>query len=385
MKTNKVDWKKGLILTVTLTIWLRMLIFAIGYGFLNRFNRLPLTVSQMDYALNIPEDKNNLGYFLTQPLFRFDALWYKEIALHGYREDPMTTAFSPGFPFLVNFLGNITGAGYGLVAFILTTFLGGGVFFLLYMVTAMDEGEKTAVSTLYIYSFFPTAFFLFMPYAESLLIFLTLFSIYFAKKGKEGLSLIPAALGSMVKPYGIIVLAVILALLMKGKDLKGRIWVILFSLISPLSILLVIRYQGNMSMNPFGQMTAQSLWGAKIPAPLNPLVKQLNFFTANPFDLANFLYLFSVIGLLFFLYKTYKKINYGYWGMSLIYFLVFYLFSQRENVLGSMSRYILIIFPFYIWLAKVKAGEWIKTIYISTSLVLFALSFIYYTFGFFIA
>lgn len=73
-----------------------------------------------------------------------------------------------------------------------------------------------------------------------------------------------------------------------------------------------------------------------------------------------------------------------YWIMSLGYLLIFYLFSYRPNVLNSLTRHSLILFPVFMFLGQLKISQMVQFLYVSSSLVLLVLLFTYYTFGFFV-
>ncbi len=121
MKIKTVNWKEGIILAIVLTLWLRFLLLVVGYNLSIRFKQLPLTTREMDFARNIPADLSDPWYHFIQPLHRFDALWYEEIAKTNYKDSPLTTAFFPLYPWIVNGVGNFFGIPYVLSAFFLNT------------------------------------------------------------------------------------------------------------------------------------------------------------------------------------------------------------------------------------------------------------------------
>lgn len=113
---------------------------------------------------------------------RWDALWYLRIATDGYEADDGSAAFFPLYPLLVRlftwaFLGNELLAGTfvsNLAAY--------ASLVLLYLLTTREFGETAGRrSTIYL-SVFPTAFFLYAPYSESLFLALALAAFLAARQ-----------------------------------------------------------------------------------------------------------------------------------------------------------------------------------------------------------
>jgi len=98
---------------------------------------------------------------------RWDVVHYQRIAAQGYTDEE-SSAFSPLFPSLIALLGAGLGGNYllaGLVVSNLSFFL---TLVCLYKLTELDYGEEVARRTVLYLSIFPTAFFFFVPYSESL-------------------------------------------------------------------------------------------------------------------------------------------------------------------------------------------------------------------------
>jgi len=104
----------------------------------------------------------------------WDAVHYTQIAQFGY-QNIYNTAFFPLFPLLIKggalLLGN---QGYIAVGMILSNLALLGAMFVLYQIATDMLGEQTGRRTLLYLCIFPTAFFFFAPYNESL--FLLLYS-----------------------------------------------------------------------------------------------------------------------------------------------------------------------------------------------------------------
>lgn len=385
MERRKIDLGKGIVLAIVLTLWLRLLLLTVGYNLSIRFNQLPLTEREMDYAENIPQDRSDPWFYIVQPLHRFDALWYEEIAKNNYKNQPLTTAFFPLYPWTVNFFAQVFSVSYPVSAFFLNTFFTFLVFFLLYYWARMEYGRKIAVRTVIIYAFFPVSFFLLTPYAESLLFIFILLSFVMAKYNRIIFAVIFGNLAMLVKPYGAAIFVPLsLILLSQNKLLKKRIWILVMLLLIPITFFAVNKYQKYLTNSFSSTLTAQFLWGAKIPLPWEPILSEIQMFLRNPFDLPNSLNLIMVIFSIFFLINTWKKISWSYYLFILILFSVSYLLPVKSGVLFSFSRHTLIFFPFFAYLGSLKVGKIIEILYLTTSVFVMVMLLIWYTFGFFV-
>ena len=377
--------RQGLILSVTLVFFLRLLHFLAGYSFIIRFNNFPVTKREMDLTEIIYSDKSNKLYTLLQPIDRFDALWYKDIVRGGYKNHPLSTAFFPLYPWLVQGMTSIFKQSYELWSFILTTVLTFLVFLLIFIMTYLEYDGDAAKRALLLFAFFPTSFFLLMPYSESLLIFLILLTFYLAKKKLFILGVISASLTVMTKPYGILAAIPLILYISKIKALPHKILMSFCLLLLPLSFIGIYFYQFQQTAGKYTILNIHKYWGIERPYPWQPILSLLTRFYQHPFDLPNTANFFLVLGTVFFLIKSYKNIALSYWLFSLFAFLTFYFSVYRNGILFSYSRYFLALFPIFIYYGSKKIKDISLYIYLPIAFSFQMLFFIFYTFGFFVA
>lgn len=388
MKEKKqISWKEGIFLAIGLTLFLRLILFVVGYNFAIRFNHLPLTTREMDFAENIPMDKKDPWYFIVSPLHRFDALWYEEISKNNYRNQPLTTAFFPLFPWIVGSMGRIFHTSFAVSAFFINTFLTSIVFYLLYHLARMDHDENVAFRTVIIYAFFPASFFLLVPYAEPLLFVLFLLSMFLIRKEKIILSILIGSIAAITKPYAAVISLPLAFVIFKNRNIyrTKKKYYFIFLILIPLSYFGISRLQGIMEGAQNSPLLAQFKWGGKIPLPWEPLFFQLSLFSKNLFDLPNDFSLIVMISALLFFFYTYKKIRLEWWIYTLSLYIAVYFFSFRPGIILSMSRHALAFFPIFIYISNLKVKRIIEITYLSTSVFLYILFFVNYTFGFFVA
>ncbi|GJM40741.1 MAG: hypothetical protein DHS20C20_10230 [Ardenticatenaceae bacterium] len=121
---------------------------------------------------------------LLGPWQRFDTLHYTRIAAQGYAH-PEDSVFPPLYPLLMWGFGGLFGGSHAahLAAGILISNAALlGLLILLHVVGSDLLGEEHASRLLIYFALFPTAFFLFAPYTESLFLLLTLASLWLGLK-----------------------------------------------------------------------------------------------------------------------------------------------------------------------------------------------------------
>jgi len=135
---------------------------------------------------------------------RFDALWFLGVATGGYVDGDGSAAFFPFYPMLIRFLSPVLG-GHPLAAALLVShaaFLGALVIF--YLLTESEYDEATARRAVLYLALFPTAFFFFAPYSESLFLLLAVSSMAAARRGRWAVAGVAGALASATRSVGVL-------------------------------------------------------------------------------------------------------------------------------------------------------------------------------------
>ncbi|MCW2681908.1 MAG: integral rane protein-like protein [Frankiales bacterium] len=135
---------------------------------------------------------------------RFDALWFLRIASTGYRQDDASAAFFPLYPLLSRGVANLTGNRWLLGAYLVSNIaliVGLTVF---YRLTALEFSDRTARRAVLYLAVFPTSFFLFAPYTESLFLALSVGCLYAARRSSWLLAGYLGALASLTRSTGLL-------------------------------------------------------------------------------------------------------------------------------------------------------------------------------------
>jgi hypothetical protein len=135
---------------------------------------------------------------------RWDACWYTKIATFGYEANENSVNFWPLFPLLTALVSLVLGAG----AVALSGLVVAGIAFVagiegLRRLVGRDFGPEVANRTILAISFFPTAFFFFAPFTESLFLALSVWAIVGARERRWLLALVAAFLASLTRIQGL--------------------------------------------------------------------------------------------------------------------------------------------------------------------------------------
>ena len=110
-----------------------------------------------------------------------DALWYLRIASQGYSVEDGSGAFFPLYPALVRVVGTLTGGRWLLAAYVVSNLALVVALVLLHRLTTRELDETAARRAVVYLCAFPTGFFLFAPYTESLFLALAIGCLYAAR------------------------------------------------------------------------------------------------------------------------------------------------------------------------------------------------------------
>ena len=136
---------------------------------------------------------------------RFDGLWFLRIANTGYVSGDGSAAFFPLYPLAIRAVSFLIG-GHPLASSLIVSnvaFL--GALMVLYFLAASELSPSAARKAVVYISVFPTAFFFFAPYSESLFLLLAVASFWAARRGKWPLAAVLGALGAATRSLGILI------------------------------------------------------------------------------------------------------------------------------------------------------------------------------------
>ena len=201
LEVGRADWVRALRHCTLVYLGVRLGLFLVGL----------LSTALLPRRDDLPQVP---GWPITQPseswhhVFvaweRFDALWYLRIADSGYRVDDSSAAFFPLFPLLSRVVGGLLGGHWLLGAYVVSNVALVVGLTVLYRLTALETSEAAARRTVLYLAVFPTAFFLFAPYTESLFLALSVGCLYAARRSAWLLAGYLGAMASLTRSTGLL-------------------------------------------------------------------------------------------------------------------------------------------------------------------------------------
>jgi len=165
---------------------------------------LATTIFSILFVLPDFSDKSLHFYTLWHVWQRYDASWYNQIALSGYKE-AYHTAFFPLYPLLERSLLHFVSTPY-IAGLLISNIAGLVMLMVLYRLVREDFGPEQAWRSVLYLSVFPTAFFFAAEYNESLFVCLTLLSFYYMRHGRWWLAGLFGLLAGLTRSVGILLL-----------------------------------------------------------------------------------------------------------------------------------------------------------------------------------
>ncbi len=292
------------------------------------------------------------------PWQRWDTIWYTKIAEQGYSANDLSTAFFPLYPLLIRVTATLLSINSVAAGLIISSLAALGSFTWLYRLTQEQYGEAMARRALLGLAIFPTAFFLFAAYTESLFLFLTLGCWWFAQKRKWEFAGLMGGLAALTRPQGMLI-ALPLAFIFLDQFRHRQVTLLraanLFSVVGGGSLFVFYVFQIDRSLTAWFEF--EGLW-RESTLPWQPIWQSLvTILTSGDFAIA-FVNLLDLGLTCLFLGLTIWAVTRKQFAeaMYLAIILLPPLFTiARFNAylpLASISRFLVVAFPGFVLLAR---------------------------------
>jgi hypothetical protein len=280
---------------------------------------------------------------------RWDAIFYMQIAQTGYKSNE-ASAFFPFYPLLGRSLSFLTIRDTLLALLLISNLAFLFTLILLYNYVAEEFSTTIAKRAIIFLSIFPTAFFFFAPYPQSLSLFLVLAAYIAARQNKWLLATLTGFCAGLTHST---VLPLILILSYETykhlkQNNKPQKWIALLPPIGPaLGTILFFAWRISVGL-PAISVIQKEYWGRIIQMPWLTFSEILSMIRAQTLPVTSWINLVILVFVLFITLWEIKYIGPGlniYQISSLIYLLFF---TTLEEPLASLGRFCLIMFPLFI-------------------------------------
>jgi Gpi18-like mannosyltransferase len=301
---------------------------------------------------------------------RWDAANYTRIAQFGY-QTIYDTAFFPLFPGLIKGIAFLFGnQGYIAIGMILSNLALLGALFVLYQIAADALGDQVGRRTLLYLCIFPTAFFFFAAYNESLFLLLTAGSFLAMRRQKWWLAGLLGLLAALTRSAGIFLVipycyelwisreSIAVSNQTTSRKLLSLLPRVLPVVLIPLGTLIYCIYCWKVFQNPIAFITVQNHWDRHLTWPWVGIWTALReLLVIQPFgsffEVHLLLDLTATVSFIALAILGWRRLrtSYSIWIGLLLFYMIISPAIAQPDVLVSNQRFVLEMFPAFITLA----------------------------------
>lgn len=309
-----------------------------------------------------------------EKLVKWDAHWYTYVAGHGY--DIKSIVFFPLIIVFIKLLSclNLHAAFAGLLLCNVFAFLS---FWIMDVTFRIDFSPEQVRRSLLAYALMPTSLFLNSIYTEPLFITFSLLCIYFARKRQWWYGGIAGIFATLTRNLGIFLFIFLLYEFFTGKSCRNRSFSTIIPLfLPPVALLGFMLYNLYAVGDPLAFITSQQSWGRHFDLPWRNIAANIPLtFSDNPYSqpglaLDTFLVTGSLTGLLQLSLVPRFKIPASYLVIGWLWFLIPLCSTAPGAPLYSMSRFILPLFPLYLFFGQLPGRLFYSWLLLSGSVLL---------------
>lgn len=213
---------------------------------------------------------------------RQDALWLLRIATTGYAEGDGSAAFFPLYPLLVRATSWVVGGHPLLAATLVSNTAFFGSLLVLYDLTVREFSQGVARRTIVYLAIFPTAFFFFAPYTESLFLLLSLIAFREARRDRWASAAAAGALAALTRSIGVVLAPALILMALERRGDRGIPW---GRIVAGGAVLLgpfvYLAWWGGAHGEALAPLHAQANWQRELTSPLATLWNALKLAAGN--------------------------------------------------------------------------------------------------------
>lgn len=298
------------------------------------------------------------GLPLIEKFTRWDAHWYTYVAQHGY--DPQSIVFFPVLILTIRAIAPILAFDYALTGLLICNLCAAISFALFYKLCRLNFTKDVSLRALIAYAVFPTSFYLNSIYTEAVFFAFALSCIYFTRIGKWGPAALFAFISTLARNIGIF-LVVFMAFEYYRQYQRNNLQIktgIVYLAAAPLALCIFMAYNYWLTGDFIAFIHAQKSWGREFYLPwvnIWSCIVQIYQTLPSPEPsllLDCTLVLFSLLALTSLTLFSKNRIPQSYLLIGWIWFLIPLFSATPWLPLYSMSRFVLVVFPIYIFIAQ---------------------------------
>lgn len=295
-------------------------------------------------------------YPLVEKFLRWDAHWYTYVAQQGYNE--MSIVFFPMLIYLMKGFAPFFHYDYGVTGFVICNVFSFFSFIMMYKLFQLDFSKEISYRALLAYAVMPTSFFLNSVYTEPLFLSFTLTGVYYARQGRWWQGGLFMSMACLTRNLGIFLMLLLLFEIGEKynwhfTELPGwHTW--LGILLVPAGFLGYAAYNDWLLGNPLAFVQAQKAWGRIYSPPWDNIMNSIQLLqkeaqAGTVMDLT--MVILGLSGMLFLTFGRYRLPK-SYLLVGWLWLIIPLWSTTVWMPLYSLCRFVLVIFPLYLWLAQ---------------------------------
>ncbi len=331
---SRSDWGA---LRLTLLLRCAYSLMGAAFGYVQAWNWSLVHSNALTETLSSPN--HSLGYLLFGVWNRFDTLWYLHIAAHGY-DRPDAIVFFPLYPLLIRIASLLVAP---MAAALLISSVASGFFFWgLGELLAGDQSAGAARQSIFLCAVWPASFIFFAAYPESLLAALIVWALCMAARDCWSWAAVLGMAAALTKAVGIVVLLPLLVMAIRRRNRHALS--VIFVPLGSVSFVAYLRWTGHGAI----WSSYEHYWRTVSAPPWTTLGAAAHSLwdTGNPILALNLSCLIVVCVLVA---TSRVRIEYLLFSVGVMGAV---LCKRTTPPLQSMIRYLLIVFPAYVGLAR---------------------------------
>lgn len=290
--------------------------------------------------------------------FTQDAAHFIYIAQHGY-DQLWRTAFFPLFPLLEHVLAPVFGGDYGFAGLVISNAAFLGALVILRDLLERDFGGEVAHrATLYL-AIFPTAFYFFAPYSESLFLLFGLGSFAAIRARRWWLAGLLGGIATLTRSQAILLaLPFAYEVYVAWRAGKTSPWQVLWVGLIPAGVAVYAGYLGVVFHDPLAFSQAQAYWTRGLQWPGESIVTTIQTLAAGhqPAVLVAHMAL-NLAALVTFIVLSVVvlrrlPLSYGLYAVATLLFILLVAPTYGAIALQSSGRFVATLFPVFVLLAQ---------------------------------
>lgn len=295
---------------------------------------------------------------------RFDANWYLKIADRGYAGSDGSTVYFPMYPVLIRMLSWIMPPM--LAAILLSNLALIGVLVLCYRLFSNIVDVTTTRRSLIYFLLFPTSFFLFGAYTESLFLLFSLASFYTATRERWSWAALWGACAALTRLQGVLLVIPLAYMLWREKAtwkefaLRGLPLALI-----PIATLSFLAFSNLSLLN-----TYQGTLNARFVFPWENIWAAVSVLLRGEGAIVDALNLIVTLGSIAMMVAVWRKLPFEYTLYALVMLAAPLFRMTTLQPLVSMMRYAVVIFPIFIVLGMWGKNPWVHRLVLYTSVLL---------------